>query len=187
MKLKTFFMIVVIPLIVALFYPYLALWLYEMLYSSTKICLSDFFDYLPNTLTGIVGVFLSYHALQVSIQNKKISLEASQNVIRTFIKRSCLGFKASSQKKSYRYYRIKYNDLANHLQHLINADRLNPEDEKLCDKIYNHVITIKDGTKQDKTFDEIKNICNEFWDGDEYKKNVKDVLDKLENLPTGVL
>ena len=178
--MKKKFLTVVFIVAIYLIYPYLALGLYEMLYSSTKICLSDFFNYLPNTLTGIVSIFLSYYALNVSLKNEKVSLEASKSVIWNFITRSCKGFKESSQKKYYHYYRIKRESFDNHLKRLVNARVLNKNDEKLCNDIYHYVGKIEDKQPQNDTSIQITDVYNEFWNGNEYKENVKEVLDKLE-------
>ena len=162
--------------VAAVFFPHVVIWLYENLYSSTKICLSDFLNYSSNVFTGGVGILFSAFALYISMQKEKISIATSKSVIRAFVELSCSGFKENSQGKSFRFYIPNRDDFENHLQIISNANVLNKAEADLCRSIFNYVRSVK---KLQKT--ELKNVYTKFQGEIEFTKKSKQILEKLSN------
>lgn len=175
--------IVAIYFVLLLFSPHIALLAYNNLYCSTKICLPDFMNYFSNAFTGLFAIIISLFALHISLRKEAASIETSKGVIRAFIEFSCNGFKENYQGKDFRYFRLKYHNLVKHLQRLISAQVLTAADVELCKKIQRRVRNIDDETsklkKSSKAFRKIEKSYHEFWDEDEYRPNIKEILKKL--------
>lgn len=137
--MKTFVVVAAVAVVFVLFFPYLALYLYERLYGSTKISPSDFLEYLPNMSIGIFSGVLSFSVWRMSEQNKQNSIETSKGVIYEFITHSCSGFRVNHLGKAYHYYRLKYSNFRKHLQRLKSENILKQSDVELCKKIYYYV------------------------------------------------
>ena len=151
------------------------LWMYEFFIVQNKTSLSDVLNYCLNILPGIIALISSCHTFRILYQNEVTSLGTSKRFIYDFIIISCTGFMENYHQRNFRYCRLKIITLESHLKKLTNANILSESEANLCRTINFYVRNINN-----KTSDEIKDIYNEFWNGNEYKENVKKVLDKLE-------